>query len=170
MQQQWQRLEAWLRTKNPKLLVDLNPPASDFDIQTLEQKLGIKLPMDFIDFLKVHNGQRGDAEWLFSGSEFLSSQRILDEWTIWKNLLDSGDFDRAKSEPGNGVQSMWWNPKWIPFTYNGAGDHLCLDLDPATGGHVGQVITLWHDDGARKKKADNFVQWFAEFINRTVDV
>ena len=168
MKMQWERLEAWLKTNNSALLADLNPPASDADLQALEQQLAVKLPEDFVECLKVHNGQSGRADWLFSGSEFLSSQRILDEWAIWKDLLDGGDFDGAEAEPGAGIQPVWWSPKWIPFTYNGAGDHLCLDLDPASGGRAGQVIALWHDDGARKKTADSFAQWFAEFVDKTV--
>ena len=168
MKQQWERLEAWLKANNPALLADLNPPASDAKIQTLEQTLGVTLPVDFVECLRVHDGQRGGVEWLFPSAEFLSSERILDEWAIWKDLLDGGDFDGAKARPGAGIQPAWWSPKWIPFTYNGAGDHLCLDLDPACGGRVGQIITLWHDDGARNKKADSFFQWFTEFVDLTV--
>ncbi|MGB3879375.1 MAG: SMI1/KNR4 family protein [Diaphorobacter nitroreducens] len=168
MKKQWGRLEAWLRSNNPALLADLNPPASDADIQKLELQLGVELPTDFVGCLKVHDGQRGGAGCLFSDSEFLSSQRILKEWAIWKDLHDGGDFDDAEAESGTGIQPVWWSPKWIPFTYNGAGDHLCLDLDPAGGGRAGQVITLWHDDGSRKKKADSFAQWFAEFVDKTV--
>lgn len=168
MKKHWEILEAWLKANNPALLADLNPPASDVDIQNLEQHLGVKLPTDFVECLKVHDGQRGAASWLFQDSEFLSSQRILDEWAIWKDLLNGGDLDGAEAEPGAGIQPVWWNPKWIPFTYNGAGDHLCLDLDPASGGRAGQIITLWHDDGARKKKADSFARWFSEFVDKTV--
>jgi len=168
MQKQWKRLEKWLDIHNPVLLADLNPPANDADIKLLEQELGIQLPVDFVECLRFHNGQRGKADWLFSGSEFLSSQRILDEWTIWKNLLESGEFDDTVADPEFGIQPLWWCSKWIPFTYNGAGDHLCLDLAPASGGIAGQIITLWHDDGKRKKKADSFAQWFAEFVDKTV--
>lgn len=168
MKNQWKRLEIWLKTNNPALMADLNPPASDAEIKELEQKIGMKLPEDFVECLKVHNGQKGEAEWLFSGLEFLSSRRIADEWAIWKDLLDGGDLDGAEAEPETGIQPVWWSPKWIPFTYNGAGDHLCLDLDPDRGGQNGQIITLWHDDGARKKKSDSFAQWFSEFINKTV--
>jgi cell wall assembly regulator SMI1 len=168
MKMQWDRLESWLKIYNPALFADLNPPASDADIQKLEKQLGVDLPTDFVEFLKVHDGQRCKAGWLFSDSEFLSSQRILDEWSIWKDLLDSGDFGGTEPKPGTGIRPMWWSPKWIPFTYNGAGDHLCLDLDPSSGGRVGQIITLCHDDGVRNKKADSFALWFVDFIDKTV--
>lgn len=168
MKHQWIKLENWLKSNNPALHADLNPPANDADIQELERKFGTKLPEDFIACLKVHNGQKGQADWLFSNSEFLSSQRIIDEWAIWKDLLDGGDFDDAMAEPDIGIQPLWWSPKWIPFTYNGAGDNLCLDLDPAYGGLHGQIITVWHDNNARKKKFDSFSQWFTDFVDQTI--
>ncbi len=52
--------------------------------------------------------------------EFLSLSRMLDEWRIWKGLLDGGDLAGAKSEPEEGVaddSDDWWNPKWVPLTY-----------------------------------------------------
>ena len=168
MNQQWERLEHRLEAHNRRLLDDLNPPGSDASIQILEQKIGIKLPIDFVECLKVHDGQKGKQEGLFSGLEFLSSARILAEWMVWQRLFKNGDFDGLQAQSGAGVQSVWWNPRWIPFTYNGAGDHLCLDLDPASGGQVGQVIAIWHDDGARKKKANNFAQWFEMVVDQTV--
>ena len=168
MKQQWETLEAHLKTANPALLVDLNPSATRVEIRELEQELGATLPADFVECLSVHNGQKGDSDWLFAGSEFLSTRRILEEWTVWKNLLDRGHFDGAKAESDAYVKAVWWSPAWIPFTYNGAGDHLCVDLAPSSQGRSGQVITLWHDDGARKKKADSFAQWFAEFVNSTI--
>ena len=164
MKQAWGKLESHLKTNNPELLEDLSPPATDAEIHELEYKLGVALPTDFVDCLKIHNGQKGASEWLFSGSEFLSSQRIMEEWTIWKNFLDNGDFDGNEIKPAIGIKPVWWGPKWIPFTYNGWGDHLCLDLDPASQGRTGQVITLWHDDGARNKKADSFAKWFTDFV------
>ncbi|UVO16607.1 SMI1/KNR4 family protein [Stutzerimonas stutzeri] len=65
MKQQWERLEAWLKTHNPALLDDLKPPASDVDIQELEQKLGVRLPEDFVECLKMHDGQKGGANGCF---------------------------------------------------------------------------------------------------------
>ena len=38
------------------------------------------------------------------------------------------------------MRKVWWNLKWVPFTYNGGGDHPCIDLDPAVTGTVGQVV------------------------------
>ena len=164
----WMNFGDWLKTNNQLLFADLNQPASGTSIQLLEEKIGMKLPVDFVECLKVHDGQKGQQEGLFSGLEFLSSARILAEWMVWQKLFENGDFDGLQVQSETGIQPVWWNPRWIPFTYNGAGDHLCLDLDPASGGQVGQVIEIWHDDGARKKKANNFAQWFVMVVDQTV--
>jgi molybdopterin molybdotransferase len=65
------------------------------------------------------------------------------------------------------VRSDWWNPCWIPFTHDGGGNHLCLDLDPAAGGAGGQVITLWHDGGARALAGSSFGEWFTRWRQGT---
>jgi len=114
----------------------------------------------------VHNGQHGNSHGLFDECEFLSTSRILQEWQIWKGLLDGGDFADAESNAQRGIRPVWWSPAWIPFTYNGAGDHLCLDLDPASEGTSGQVISLWHDDDLREKHAESFARWFSHYVEQ----
>lgn len=168
MKRQWEKLETCLKSSNPSLLADLAPPATDAEIVHLEQRIGTTLPADFVACLKIHNGQFGDADGLFSGAEFLSINRMLQEWTIWKELFDAGDFSDAAGMPEKGICSLWWSPGWIPFTYNGAGDHLCLDLSPTAEGSRGQVITLWHDDSTRAKQADSFTAWFSHFTDQLI--
>ena len=164
MNNEWKKLESWLQDHAPDSLADLNPPASDADIQTLETTLGVRLPLAFIHALKIHNGQQGRADGIFSGLEFLSTKRIITEWTVWQQLLDAGDFNDADANADPGIMNTWWSPAWIPFTYNGAGDHLCLDTHPSDSGRSGQIIAVWHDDGRRSLKASSFEQWFTSFI------
>lgn len=163
MKQTWQKFEAWLSVHWPEGITFLNPPATDEQISQLEEKLGAKLPADFIACLKVHNGQSGFAS-IFDGMEFLSCEEIHNQWQVWKELLDGGDFDDFSSEPEAEIKDDWWNPKWIPFTHNGGGDHLCIDLDPAASGSVGQVITMWHDMAERELQASNFEEYFTAFV------
>jgi cell wall assembly regulator SMI1 len=143
-------------------LDDLNPPATDAEIATLQQQLGVSLPADYVQALKTHNGQRGLADGLFDGQEFLSAQNVVEQWRIWKGLHDAGRFKAMHSAPAPGVRDDWWNPRWIPFTHDGGGNHHCLDLDPAEGGAVGQVITLWHDAGERTVEGHSFGEWLVK--------
>lgn len=166
MNTQWQRLIARLTAHHPDRLAGLNPPASAQRVADLERELGVSLPDDYVQCLLVHDGQDRHAEWLFDGTEFLSTTRVLREWKVWHALWASGEFAQMTARPDPGVKPLWWSPKWIPFTYNGAGDHLCLDLDPDTGGQYGQVIALWHDAPRRERIADSFGQWFSQLIAR----
>ncbi|WP_353931825.1 SMI1/KNR4 family protein [Okeanomitos corallinicola TIOX110] len=54
---------------------------------------------------------------------------------------------------------------WIPLTYDGGGNHCCLDLDPAEGGNLGQIITMWHDDGVRAIIAPIFRAWLQQYAD-----
>jgi len=164
MKELWEQFERWLSDNWPEGLADLNPPATEEEIKELEQALGIVLPANFIECLKVHNGQKSDAGGLFDNSEFLSTDSILDQWKVWKDLLDSGDFDGIKSEPAEGIKDDWWNAKWVPITHNGGGDHYCIDLDPTDEGRLGQVITMWHDMGSRELQAGSFREWLEKYI------
>lgn len=163
MKETWEQFEKWLSRHWPDGLNCLNPPATDEQIAKLEEKLEVELPDDFVACLKIHNGQSGYAS-IFDGMEFLSCEEIYSQWLVWKNLLDRGDFDDVSSEPEPGIKSDWWNPKWIPFTHDGGGDHLCLDLDPTAVGSSGQVITMWHDMGARELKAKSFAAYFEAYV------
>jgi cell wall assembly regulator SMI1 len=164
MKEIWEQFESWLTVHWPEGLADLNPPATDQEIEELERGLGVHLPFDFVACLKVHNGQGNMAGGLFDNSEFLSTREILSQWKVWKDLLDSGDFKGIYSEPSAGVRNDWWNPKWIPVTHNGGGDHYCIDLDPTSEGRSGQVITMWHDMGNREVQANSFLLWLDQYV------
>ncbi len=166
MNSQWTRFEEWLSEHWPAGLASLNPPATDEQIARLETALGCKLPDDYVSCLKIHNGQDTNVGGLFDGSEFLSTDEILAQWTVWKDLLDGGEFAGINSNPASGVRNDWWHAGWIPFTHNGGGDHLCLDLAPAPAGNVGQVISMWHDYGERDLKAPGFNAWFKAYTKR----
>ncbi len=163
MHQTWKTFDAWLAQHWPEGLASLNPPASDEQIARLEAALGVRLPADYVACLKVHDGQHGYAG-LIDGAEFLSCDAILDQWTVWKELLDGGDFEDTRSSPPPGVRDDWWNPRWIPFTHDGGGNHLCLDLDPAPAGIEGQVIEMWHDADERPLRATGFGAFFEAYV------
>lgn len=164
MNEQWKVLERWLQAQYPAVLHDLNHPASEEDIRELEQVLGTSLPADFNACLRVHNGQKGREKWLFDSHEFLSTQKILMNWSVWQDLLEEGDLDGKISRPADGIQQGWWLPGWIPFASNGGGNILCLDLSPTASGHYGQVINIFHDVADRVVETSSFSAWFTRFV------
>jgi cell wall assembly regulator SMI1 len=79
--------------------------------------------------------------------------------------LDAGTFEGVQSVRALGIQPQWWDAKWIPITYDGAGNHHCLDLNPTAHGASGQIITMWHDMPERELVASSFHSWLAVYID-----
>ena len=138
----WSRIEGWLGANAPQLLPRLAAPASDEALACLARGLGFAVPAELEASLRVHDGATLLASW-----DLLSAQEILAEHRIWRGLLDGGDLSGRIASPSMGVRGVWWSPRWIPITSDGAGNSLCIDLDPAESGRPGQIMTLWHDDG-----------------------
>ena len=165
MNEKFGKFKQWLEHNYSDGLLDLNPPATNEEIEELKNALGVDLPDDFISVLKINNGQKGDSAWLFDSQEFLSTKRIIEEFNTWKNLLES-ELQGKISIPDDGVKSDWWNVNWIPFTSDGCGDHYCIDLSPTANGTKGQIITLWFELAEREIVAQNFSLWFEEYLEQ----
>ena len=156
MEELWRQIEAWLADNAPGVLSSLGPPASEMDIDLAEIALSVKFPADFRESYLVHNGSHPKGQFLFPSGEFLSLNRMVSEWTVWKELVDDGTFRGDESEPARCIHNDWFNIRWIPFTYDGAGNHYCLDLAPSAWGTNGQIITMWHDAPERELLASSF--------------
>lgn len=163
MKEIWKRIETWLEANAPEIFDDLEPGASDQEIKEAEEYLKVEFPEDFKDSLKIHNGQKGNASWLIDGWQFLPLEKIMEEWDAWSDLMNSGDFEGIRSYSKGQIKNDWWNPKWLPLTYSGEGDHYCLDLDPDFGGYKGQIIISWHDMPNRDLVANSFREWLEKF-------
>lgn len=165
MKEIWQRIDTWLAENAPQVWDELQPGATDQEILRTEKALGIQFPEDVKASYRIHNGQPRDGYGLINCWTLLSLETVVEEWMIWKELLDAGEFDAAKSNPTDGIREDWWNPKWIPLTYSGSGDHHCLDMDPADGGREGQIIGMWHDEPERMIEAESFREWLERFAD-----
>ena len=163
----WERIKYWMNKNAPQLINLLNTGISDASLIEFEVKLQEKIPEDFKKFYKIHNGQDRDGEYLVDGEELLSIERILEEWNVWKGILDSNGFQengvQYTSEPEKGIKNDWWNNKWIPITYDGGGNHICIDLDPTEDGKRGQIIRMWHDSPERELIANSFKEWIGNY-------
>ena len=170
MEEIWARIRTWIEANAPQLLEVMNPGASEMQIIELERVLSIQLPDDVKTLYRLCNGQSSFNYGIINGTEFLSLERIQDEWSIWKNLLDAGELvdenDVEGSRVAPEIRKTWWSPKWIPLTYNGSGDHDCLDLDPTEIGRIGQIIRMWHDDDERKMVASDIKTWLQQYVKR----
>lgn len=157
----WSRIEAWLAAHSPQVLASLRPSATEEQIAHLEALIGARLPDDARQSFARHDGSGNFG--LVNGNELLSLERAAGEWSFWVDFVQGGEADDFLAEPGAGVRPGWFRAGWLPLTYDGAGDHACLDLDPAPHGVRGQIIEFWHDANDRDVVAPSFGVWLAKF-------
>ena len=119
--------------------------------------MGVTFPGDVRTSYLIHDGQRPEGFNLLDGYELLSLDRMVDEWRMWKQLLDERDLD-YESEPQGPIRTDWWNPLWIPIASDGSGNHLCLDLAPTPAGYLGQISSMWHDGPERELISNSFAE------------
>ena len=165
MKETWTKIENWLKTNAAGIYESLNTGASNEDFEELEDLINKKLPDTFKAFYRRHDGQSPMSEGLIDAEELLCIKRIMEEWEVWKELDDKGVFDDSVSDADAGVREDWWNPLWIPITYDGSGNHYCLDLNPDEGGKKGQIIRIWHDSAERELIADSFEEWMNNYAD-----
>ena len=128
------------------------PPASSVsEISEAEAVMRVQFPEDLRKLLFRHDGS-GE----FSISPYKiggGNQRFMPLKTIvatWKRMVKIGatlEKDGEFGEQTGPIKQNYWNKRWIPFTENGCGDNIFLDLDPDKEGALGQVVDWWHEKG-----------------------
>lgn len=162
----WSRIEVWLAGHLPALQEDLQPGATADQLDEVEQVLGVQFPEAMRAAYQIHNGQFGDAAPLMGEWQLLSLEDLQGQWELMQDLqIENPIFLPSPATVPSPVRAEWWNSKWIPIAYNGAGDLMCVDLDPAPSGEVGQVITFWHTEPERLLVASSFQVWLQQFAD-----
>lgn len=139
--------------------LNLQPGASDEELQLLEDTLAVTLPEQVKSFYKVHNGQ----DWEVGNEPFVRNltllpiSEIIANWTFLQEELDLDEYTELDVE--DGIKPFFWHAKWIPVAENGAGDYVCIDTDPSETGTVGQVLYYWHDWENRSVEAKSFFEF-----------
>ncbi|QEG26409.1 SMI1 / KNR4 family protein [Gemmata obscuriglobus] len=112
---------------------------------------------------KVHDGSWG--LWMFphGGGALATIQAIEGEWLRWQEVAAEGWFAEMGSEPEGPIKPVHWNSQWLPVTDAGSGNHFCVDLDPAPGGKVGQIIWFDHEVGPVRVVASGFAAWLEQY-------
>jgi cell wall assembly regulator SMI1 len=162
----WQRIESWLSQNAPPVLQSLRGGATEQDIASAEAALGQCLPSDYRESLLLHDGQEvnqfGCSPRFIYGLDLFPLTKVITRWQWMSELLDQG-LGQDLSIPIHGpVRAIWWDKCWIPI----AGDDdsfCCLDLNPAAGGHVGQIIQVWKESHLRAVQSKSLREWLTVF-------
>lgn len=161
----WSRVHTWLSLNAPKILGNLNRAASDADIDAAERALGCKMPEEWRKLYRVHNGMNSNQNSgsLFFGMQFLSLEKAVREHAN-SNTAGIEPLPVRASDPGIRKADMN-NPKWIAFAHDGGDTLLRVDLDPAPGATVGQVIFTDHADDTVILLAPSLQQFLMTFVD-----
>lgn len=161
----WRIIEGVLWENAHSLYRALRKPASDAQVARLAKLVPVKLPRDFVQSLKTHDGLRDSylgQNRLFNYNALLPISAIVSEYRmICRHQAEwGGEGGQAGHDPRVRNDSRW-RLGWVPFM-DADGDKLVLDLDPAPGGSVGQVIE-WSATGSTRLEvlAPTFGAWLA---------
>jgi cell wall assembly regulator SMI1 len=139
------RIDRWLHENRPRFQKGLLPGASPAECDHLQSELGRPLPTELRTLLSWHNGQNPEVVGAFEQSWNLMSTRGIAEA---KKMLDSAAADG-------------WQPTWIPFLDDDAGDFLCLDTSEA--GHP--VRECWQGNPEHPAVAPSLTAWMERFLH-----
>ena len=165
------RLDAWYAAHLPPNRYKFNPPASEAQLDAFERSVGLKLPKSYRQLYRWHDGEDDDRWGHIYGLPLLSLRQAEFQWRAWERVLASFDGDRYKI-PGRGwpegaVDPAYINPRWIPLTHDGSGNHIGLDFDPWPNGRIGQVILFGRDEDTNAVLAPSlgkFLEWIARLL------
>ena len=165
------RLDAWYAAHLPRDQYVFNPPATEAALDAFEQLVGLKLPQAYRQLYRWHDGENDDRWGHFYGLPLLPLKEAGRQWQAWNDVL--ADFGGNRYEipggawPEGAVDPAYFNPRWVPLTHDGSGNHIGLDFDPWPRGRVGQVILFGRDEDVKVVLADSlgkFLDWIAGLL------
>lgn len=128
-----QRLDAWRQNQSGEGPT-IPPGATQEEFQEAEAALGVRLPEDLRSAFALRN-----PFWLPLRGEMQTIQEVVDLWNLYCGVWTT-DAWGSRSIPTGPVRPDWWNPRWIPIAFFPQGNCYFVDLDPAPGGQIGQIV------------------------------
>jgi cell wall assembly regulator SMI1 len=168
----WNRYVAWLAAHVPAAHANLAPGASDERIGALEQALQASLPEPVKVVWRINDGQRATmltnhivkATPCVPTLSFLSTEMVGRVWSEWEALRRDVPPDQlaelhsgTRSVVKGVVKPLYTSASWIPLWADPArADYVGLDLDPDTGGAMGQIINFGRNEDDHHQFATDF--------------
>lgn len=128
-----------LKKDIPDIAQRLNAGASDAELTKTAEKVGCGLPEEFVELYRHFNGEdKSKCVDFFAGMEFLPLESVMSELEFF------GSFEEELTAMGTTAirEQPACELNWIPFAAVGPRAWFVMDLSPAEGGTVGQIITV----------------------------
>ena len=143
-------------TLAPPYKAVLNPPATIEEVRKAERELNVGFPSDLVELLLFANGQPYCTETtspIFPGVRFADigwRGRASYGWLMSiDDIVEQVNWTRQDYEDGDSPDETFeltgpvcFHNGFIDFTASGNSDNLVLDLMPAAGGSMGQVVMM----------------------------
>jgi cell wall assembly regulator SMI1 len=130
----------WLTTNANKISeLTLQAGTNDNKLSELETLIGRKLPEDFKEMYRLHNGMDSSENMasFFYGMDFYSIDRIISEFNRKIGIKEPIKLKKSSKEID---MTNIYNPNWLCFGFDGAHTSLLLDFSPTQHGNDGQII------------------------------
>ena len=155
----WRLLEDVFREHLHSLYRNLRRPASAANLAYLERTIGRPIPPAWRRSLLVHDGVRRQPYTpFFNGSCLLSAREVARIWRMRCRAHAVDDPGGPEDADPRIRNDLWWRLGWIPITDQDGNYHV-VDLDPAPGGKVGQVILFRNSGGGGRVIASGYAAW-----------
>ncbi len=167
----WNRIRAEINLINPKLGNSFNEPAIESEIKLLNSFFDNKIPIDFIKYLNVFNGQSHNNFDIqpFSYYSFIPIKEIVDIIKIQNKLWESEEKINWINE--NKIQPKVWDKLWLPIASESTS-YLIIDLNPGKNGVYGQVFQLFSGMDYEQDNvvlANSFLEFSTLLQNKLID-
>jgi len=177
----WRRIDAALERHAPLVRTTLREPAKDKEIAALEKAVGVALPEDLKRSWRIHDGQddRGQDACLFGDFPFHSLDAVRDERELTREVAGTLGHLNQKDDPeawvalvaeeigtiDGPVKARDYHPRWVPIGSVNGDVFRYVDLDPAAGGTVGQVIEVDPECVSWRVLAPSFGDFLARYAD-----
>ncbi|GAB3305437.1 hypothetical protein EK0264_04760 [Epidermidibacterium keratini] len=163
----WEVIERVLREHAPVVADTLRGPASDADLDRLVEAVGRPLPADFVESLRIHDGQDNPTQLvdLYNHQTLLSVEAMIESSELRRDVLGDDPSDTIGWMIPDKVRPVSNLRAWVQFTASDATG-FALDLDPLPAGEVGQVIWLPIDGPTPAPEFASYAAWLSHLAQK----
>lgn len=156
----WRDINDLLRKKAPKRQKELQPGLPEGELEEIVKAFGRRLPKDYLVSIALHDGNASLNEFTY-----LPLRSVLEIWEAMNESEAAGEFgERTIDAPeAKVVKPVWWHKGLIPFAQDGAGNLLCIDLDPGPKGSNGQITRFERNMGPAPTEHRSFGGWLTAY-------
>lgn len=142
------------------------PLASGEVYNEFQAATGLAFPEELKVMLNASNG----VSKFLNNTEFLSGDKVLQEWKNWKAIYQSSNYMNLIDEYQYKNRSektvpMYVNPFRIPFITDGGGNFIGIDMLPNWAGKIGQIIAFGVDEMAIRCVASDMNDFLQQFLD-----